>query len=123
MQALATGEEEALAELARRHRTRIVSLAYRLLNSWDLAEEVAQESLIRLHRSAGRYRPTAKFTTWLYRIVVNLSLDVRRRTKARSMVTLDGAALVAPGRPDDGERVGCRISASAGLRQSPPQAE
>ena len=83
MARLASGDMSALGELARRHQKRILELAYRTLGSWDLAEDVAQETFLRVHRAAKRYKPTAKFTTWLYRIVFNLCLDEqRKRAKA-----------------------------------------
>lgn len=83
MARLAGGDMSALGELAHRHQGRVLELAFRTLGSWDRAEDVAQETFLRVHRAAKRYKPTAKFTTWLYRIVVNLCLDEqRKRAKA-----------------------------------------
>ena len=80
---LATGDMSALGELAQKHQAKILELAFRTLGSWDLAEDIVQETFLRVYRAAKRYRPKAKFTTWLYRIVVNLCLDEqRRRAKA-----------------------------------------
>ena len=81
MVALARGDMDALGQLVRRHQDKALALAYRLLGRWDLAEDIAQEAFLRVHRAAKRYRPDAKFTTWLYRIVVNLCLDQKRRAK------------------------------------------
>jgi RNA polymerase sigma-70 factor (ECF subfamily) len=83
MARLAGGNMSALGELAHRHQERVLELAFRTLGSWDLAEDVAQETFLRLHRAAKRYKPTAKFTTWLYRIVVNLCLDEQRKRAKR----------------------------------------
>ena len=83
MASMATGDLKALGELVRRHQKRALSLSYRYLGSWDMAEEVAQEAFLRVCQSAERYRPSSKFTTWLYRIVVNLCLDHIRRNKRR----------------------------------------
>jgi RNA polymerase sigma-70 factor (ECF subfamily) len=66
----------------------VLELAYRTLGSWDLAEDVAQEAFLRVHRAAKRYQPTAMFTTWLYRIVINLCLDEQRK-RAKSGVSLE----------------------------------
>jgi len=83
MARLARGDMSALGELAHRHQGRVLVLAFRTLGSWDIAEDVAQETFLRVYRAAKRYKPTAKFTTWLYRIVVNLCLDEqRKRAKA-----------------------------------------
>ena len=82
------GDMAALGLLAERHRKRVLSLAYRLLGDWHRAEDVAQETFLRLRQAAGAYEPQAKFTTWLYRIIHNLSMDQRRKT-ARSPSSLE----------------------------------
>jgi RNA polymerase sigma-70 factor (ECF subfamily) len=82
---LAGGDMACLGELVRRHQDRVVGLAYRLLGRWDAAEDVGQDAFLHVHRAAGRYRPEALFTTWLYRIVVNLCRDVRRRDRRRPL--------------------------------------
>jgi RNA polymerase sigma-70 factor (ECF subfamily) len=79
MSSLASGEMEALAEIVKRHQDKVLALAYRFLNDWTKAEDVAQEAFLRIHRSAANYKPQASFSTWLYRIVANLCLDERRR--------------------------------------------
>jgi len=79
MAALADGQMAALGDLVRRHQDKALALAFRMLRRRDLAEDIAQEAFLRVYRAAPRYRPDAKFTTWLYRIVVNLCLDHRRR--------------------------------------------
>lgn len=76
---VAAGDTAALGELVRRHQERVLSLAYRILLRWDMAEEVGQEVFLRVWSSAGDYQPKARFTTWLYRVVVNASLDAKRR--------------------------------------------
>lgn len=79
MSNLASGEMEALAEIVRRYQDKVLALAYRFLNDWTKAEDVAQEAFLRVHRSSRNYKPQASFSTWLYRIVSNLCLDERRR--------------------------------------------
>ena len=88
MARLAGGDMSALGELARRHQTSVLELAFRTLGAWDLAEDVAQETFLRVYRAAKRYKPTAKFTTWLYRIVINLCLDEKRK-RAKAGVRLE----------------------------------
>lgn len=78
----ATGDRESFAELIRLHQKRVVQLAARML-SVDQAEDIAQDAFIRVYRAAGRFKPQSKFSTWLYRIVVNLCHDQRRRWKLR----------------------------------------
>ncbi len=83
MARLSRGDLAALGTLAQRHRARVLSLSYRLLGDWHSAEDVAQETFLRLRQAAHRYEPTAQFTTWLYRIVHNLSMDQKRRRRNR----------------------------------------
>lgn len=85
MRRLGAGDMNALAVLVRRHQVRVRSLAYRLTGRWDVADDIAQEAFLRLHRFASRYQPTAAFSTWLYRIVVNLCLDRSKRRKPASL--------------------------------------
>ena len=81
MEAIAGGERSALAELVRRHQDKALVLAFRTLGRWNLAEDVAQNAFLRIYQAAPRYQPEAKFSTWFYRIVVNLCLDEKRREK------------------------------------------
>jgi len=83
MEALARGETAALGELVRRHQDGALLLARRMLAETDGAEDVVQEAFLRVYRSAGRYRPTGRFSTWLYRILVNLCYDRLRAAKRR----------------------------------------
>lgn len=93
MSQLARGQTQALGELVRRHQDKALSLAQRMLCVQDAAEDVVQESFLRVYRSAHSYQPTAKFTTWLYRIIVNLCHD-RLRQNRRSPLEL-GADIAA----------------------------
>ena len=117
MTALRRGDEAAFATLVRRWQDRVVSLATRTLRSAADAEDVAQEVFLRVHRARETYEPTAAFSTWIYRITVNTSLNVLRARKARLAVsgemparpggsradeTGDGdAGLLDPADPDD----------------------
>lgn len=85
MARIGAGDLAALGSLAERHQGRVAALAYRLLGDWHRAEDVAQETFLRLHQAAGHYQPQAKFTTWLYRIVYNLSIDEQRKAAGRSV--------------------------------------
>ncbi|HUW56465.1 MAG TPA: sigma-70 family RNA polymerase sigma factor [Planctomycetota bacterium] len=87
MASVASGEISALGELVQRHQDKVLGLAYRMLGRWEAAEDVAQDTFVRVYQAAPTYRPQARFTTWLYRIVTNLCLDARRRAD-RSPVTL-----------------------------------
>src|SRR3954452_2627650 len=81
VRALQAGEDDALEGLMGRHRGAIFRFAYRhLLNEGD-AEDVAQETFVRAYFAIGRFRPSARFSTWLYHIALNLCRD-RKRSRA-----------------------------------------
>jgi RNA polymerase sigma-70 factor (ECF subfamily) len=75
----AQGDERAFRELARRHAGSALRLARRILGSEALAEEIVQDAFLRVWTNAPRWRPEAAFRTWLYRVVINLCLNAKRR--------------------------------------------
>lgn len=96
MARLAKGDMAALGDIVSRHQDNVLSLSYRVLGDWHRAEDVAQETFLRVHRAAKHYRPKAKFTTWLYRIVVNLCFDEqRKRAKAAAPLENVGSEILA----------------------------
>jgi len=86
------GERAAFEELVRRNTHKVHALIYRFLGDPEQVEDLTQEVFLRIYRTAPRYQPTAKFSTWLYRIVANLSFNVLRSRKKRRPVTLDMSA-------------------------------
>jgi RNA polymerase sigma-70 factor (ECF subfamily) len=90
MAAIAAGDRLAFARLVERHLARTVGLGTRLMGARADGEEIAQEAFARVWSHAARWRPiggggNAKFTTWLYRIVVNLAIDRKRRPSMAPM--------------------------------------
>ncbi|MBC7294438.1 MAG: sigma-70 family RNA polymerase sigma factor, partial [Thermoleophilia bacterium] len=86
------GDTDALAELYRRHEQRAYNLALRTVgNPWDAAD-VTQEAFIKAFRNLDSFRGESRFSTWLYRIVVNAAYDHLRRQQPEPMEaeTLDG---------------------------------
>ncbi|MCK5171976.1 MAG: RNA polymerase sigma factor, partial [Planctomycetes bacterium] len=81
MAAVARRDTSELGQLYLRYKDRILALAYRILGQWNLAEDVSQEAFIRVYKAAGKYKPEAEFKTWLFRIVVNLCIDEKRRIR------------------------------------------
>jgi RNA polymerase sigma-70 factor (ECF subfamily) len=75
------GDSSSLGVLLERHRSSVVNHLQRLVHNHAVAEELAQDVFIRVYRSRGKYRPEAKFTTWLFRITVNIGLNWRRDTR------------------------------------------
>jgi RNA polymerase sigma-70 factor (ECF subfamily) len=80
------GDHAAYAVLVDRHLGRCVRVAQRMLGSRHDAEEVAQEAFLRVWKQAPKWRHDgAKLTTWLYRVVVNLGIDRKRRPAEPSL--------------------------------------
>jgi RNA polymerase sigma-70 factor (ECF subfamily) len=72
---IAEGNEEAFEILVNRHQASILNLIYRFIGDRTQAKDLAQEVFLRIWQSAKIYRPEAKFTTWIYRITVNLCFN------------------------------------------------
>ncbi|MBL8707556.1 MAG: RNA polymerase sigma factor [Rhodospirillaceae bacterium] len=83
---IAGGSNQALAQLMERHLGRVFSLALRITGSRSDAEDAAQEVFTRVWRKAAEWTPgDARFSTWLYRVTMNLCIDVRRRPRAEQL--------------------------------------
>lgn len=82
MLAFQRGESAAFEQLVERNQARVYSLLYRYLSGSSECEDLTQEVFLRVFKGAGRYVPTAKFSTWLYRITANVAFN-RIRAQAR----------------------------------------
>jgi len=89
MQLIKGGDTEALRALIETHQRRIIGTVAKMLGDDSDAEDIAQQVFIRLWKSAGRYEPTAKFTTWLFKITRNLVFNELRRRKRHPATSLD----------------------------------
>jgi RNA polymerase sigma-70 factor (ECF subfamily) len=76
-----TGDESAFTYLVQKYRRSMVGFMYRMCHNPSTAEELAQEVFLRVYRSRTSYEPSAKFTTWLYRIATNLAVNHARDTR------------------------------------------
>lgn len=79
MRRVAAGDQQACRLLAQRHLPHVFGLAIRMLGDHALAEDVAQESFVRLWAQARSWRADAAIGTWLYRVAHNLCIDHLRR--------------------------------------------
>jgi RNA polymerase sigma-70 factor, ECF subfamily len=75
------GDDSAFDYLVQKYRRPIINFMYRMAHNSAAAEDLAQEVFLRVYRSRGNYEPTAKFTTWLYRIATNLGVNYARDTR------------------------------------------
>jgi RNA polymerase sigma-70 factor (ECF subfamily) len=83
MLALASGDRGALRVLYERHAGFVYRTAYRFLYDSEEAQDIAQSVFVTLLESSRRYKPSARFTTWLYRIVVNRCLNHKSKADRR----------------------------------------
>ena len=75
------GDDSAFDYLVQKYRRPIISFMYRMAHNTAAAEDLAQEVFLRVYRSRASYEPSAKFTTWLYRIATNLGVNHARDTR------------------------------------------
>jgi RNA polymerase sigma-70 factor (ECF subfamily) len=84
------GDDTSFALLLDRHRGPVVHFLYRMVQNQAVSEELAQEVFLRVYRSRQTYEPTAKFTTWLFRIATHVALNsIRDRKKEKGHESLD----------------------------------
>ena len=81
--AAVAGEESAFAALAERHRRELHVHCYRMLASFDEAEDAVQETFLRAWRGRDRFDGSSLFRAWLYRVATNVCLDMLRRSSRR----------------------------------------
>ena len=90
MLAFQKGNELAFQELVERNQSRVIGLIYRFISDASDAEDLAQEVFLRIYRARKTYKPTAKFSTWMFRITANVSLNaLRSRANRRDDVSID----------------------------------
>jgi RNA polymerase sigma-70 factor (ECF subfamily) len=93
------GDDASFGLLLEKHRTSVVNFLYRMVQNQAVAEELAQEVFLRVYRSRSTYEPTAKFTTWLFRIATHLALNALRDGKnEKSQERLDDDTSDLPAR-------------------------
>jgi RNA polymerase sigma-70 factor (ECF subfamily) len=86
------GDDSAFVYLVQKYRRAMVSFMYRMVRNPATAEDLAQEVFLRVYRSRENYEPSAKFTTWLYRIATNLAVNYARDSRherPENMVSID----------------------------------
>lgn len=93
------GDRDAFGILVRRYQDRLHNAAYRLVGSAEDARDIVQDSFVKAYRNLGGFRGHSSLYTWLFRIVVNMSLSHRRKRKRKWM------RLMTPG-PDRGDEAG-----------------
>ena len=91
------GEVDAFAVLVERHQKKMLNIAYRMTGDYDEACDVTQEAFIAAYKSIKQFKAEAKFSTWLYRIVINYSKNRLKQLRSRSgheIVSIDDSGEV-----------------------------
>ncbi|MEK9278355.1 MULTISPECIES: RNA polymerase sigma factor [unclassified Bradyrhizobium] len=98
---LATGDEAAFRMLVERHIDRAYAIALRIIGNVADAEDVVQDTMLKVWSHRGRWQHgRAKFSTWLYRVISNRCIDLRRKPRTENVETVPE---VADGQPDAAE--------------------
>ncbi len=85
------GDDAAFSQLVSAYQDRLVNIFYHLLQNQEAAEDLAQDVFLRIYRARRGYVPTARFSTWLFRIANNLASNSRRDKGRRKEVNLTGS--------------------------------
>lgn len=89
MERIGAGDHEAFRQLVERHQNAVVGTVAKMLGNPSESEDIAQQVFLRIWRNAKRYRPDAKFTTYLYTITRNLVFNETRRKSRKKEVSAD----------------------------------
>jgi RNA polymerase sigma-70 factor, ECF subfamily len=84
------GRDTAFRELVRRYERPVFSLVFRLVRDRDTAEDLAQETFVKVLNNIDRYRPEFKFSSWLFKIANNVAIDSLRKRNLET-VSLEGS--------------------------------
>ena len=88
------GDDASFNLLLQKYRTPLINFLFRMVRDSATAEDLAQEVFLRVYRARKRYSPSAKFTTWLFRIATNLALNsVRDNRHQRMEISLDAPVI------------------------------
>lgn len=82
------GDHDAFEQLMARYQNRLVGFFFHMLRDRTVAEDLAQETFLRVYRARERYEPTARFSTWLFRIAHNLASNQKRGAARRREIPL-----------------------------------
>ena len=115
------GDEDSFRVLLEKHRKPLIHFLYRMVQDQPVSEELAQEVFLRIYRSRGSYEPTARFTTWMFRIATHLALNwLRDEKNERATERLDedrGSDMPARELPDKKPSVEQRMVYQARLQE------
>lgn len=89
VRAVRHGDRDAFRVLVERYQRKVTAVALGMVRNRDDALEIAQETFVKAFESLANFKGDSSFYTWLYRIVVNLAIDFRRRERRRPTVPIE----------------------------------
>jgi RNA polymerase sigma-70 factor (ECF subfamily) len=107
------GDEQAFAQLVRRHERKVYNLAFRMLGREEDARDATQDAFLSCYRRLSSFRGDALFSTWLHRIAMNASYDILRRR--RGVVLGQDDLPEPPPAPDHGDRAAAAVDVQRAL--------
>jgi RNA polymerase sigma-70 factor (ECF subfamily) len=123
MSLVAQGNEEACRLLVERWEKPVFAFLYRMLGSYEGAQELGQETFLRMYREAKRYQPSGQFRSWLFRIAGNQARTRLRRRRIVQWVRFDCDAHDVPARDigvdENLEREETRVAVRAAIARLP----
>ncbi len=93
VQRVREGDYSSFETLVRRHEKKIYNLAYRMMDNREDASDILQETFLQAFRKLDGFKGESGFSTWIYRIAVNLCLMKKRKEKGRRVISLDAPVL------------------------------
>lgn len=85
IQRFQAGEEEAFEEIVNRYANRLLNFAYRFVYDREEAEDIVQDTFLKVYQNRHAYREIAKFSTWIYTITGNLAKTILRKRRSRKL--------------------------------------
>ena len=82
------GDEQAYTELVNRYRDKLITFVYRFVNEFEKAEDIVQDTMLKLYTHKHYYRKIAKFSTWIYTIAGNLAKTELRKRGTRKEIRI-----------------------------------
>jgi RNA polymerase sigma-70 factor (ECF subfamily) len=91
------GDRSALDDLVRKHERRAYQYAFRLTSNPEEAADVVADAFVRVYSAINNFKGQSAFTTWLYRILTNCYLDIRKKEKTRQGLSLETTLKIGEG--------------------------
>lgn len=92
-----SGDRSAFDALIAKHSTRAYQYAFRLTRNPEEASDVVAEGFVRVYNAIHNFKGQSAFTTWLYRIMTNCFLDIRKKEKSRQTISIESALVTSEG--------------------------